>query len=153
MRVLTALSTAADGPNHSQICRSVMRRIAEDLIARYRIKTPSPLASIETLSGGNVQRVVLARELSEDVRLLVAQNPCFGLDASAAAEIRGQLLSARDRGAAILLISEDLDEVMELSDRILVISGGKIVHEVGRDEADRYEIGRHMTQAIGPAAA
>jgi simple sugar transport system ATP-binding protein len=133
--------------------RSVMRRIAEDLIARYRIKTPSPFASIETLSGGNVQRVVLARELSEDVRLLVAQNPCFGLDASAAAEIRGQLLSARDRGAAILLISEDLDEVMELSDRILVISGGKIVHEVGRDEADRYEIGRHMTQAIGTDAA
>jgi general nucleoside transport system ATP-binding protein len=130
--------------------RGVMRRIADELIARYQIKTPSPFASIENLSGGNVQRVVLARELSEDVRLLVAQNPCFGLDAAAAAEIRGQLLAARDRGAAILLISEDLDEVLDLSDRILVISAGKIVYEIGRQEADRYEIGRHMTEAIQP---
>src|SRR5690606_20459169 len=97
--------------------RSVMRRLATDLIERYRIKTPSPAARIDNLSGGNVQRVVLARELSRDVRLLIAQNPCFGLDAAAADEIRGQMTAARNRGAAILLISEDLDEILELSDR------------------------------------
>ena len=76
-----------------------------------------------------MQRTVLARELSEDVRLLVLQNPCFGLDAAAAAEIRRQIGAARNRGVAVLLVSEDLDEVLELSDRILVMSGGRIVYE------------------------
>jgi len=133
--------------------RSVMRRLATDLIERYRIKTPSPAARIDNLSGGNVQRAVLARELSRDVRLLIAQNPCFGLDAAAADEIRGQMTAARNRGAAILLISEDLDEILELSDRILVMSGGRIVYEVSRDAADRYEIGRHMAEGRKDHAA
>ncbi|MEM1346862.1 MAG: ABC transporter ATP-binding protein, partial [Pseudomonadota bacterium] len=135
---------AASGP---WLNRRAMRRLAEGLIARYRVRSAGPDAPLHTLSGGNVQRTVLARELSEDVRLLVAQNPCFGLDASAAAEIRAQILEARNRGAAILLISEDLDETLALSDRILVISGGRIVHETPAAKANRYEIGRHMAEA------
>ncbi|MEM1300075.1 MAG: ABC transporter ATP-binding protein [Pseudomonadota bacterium] len=135
---------AAKGP---WLARGAMRRIATDLIARYRIRTAGPHVPLHTLSGGNVQRTVLARELSEDVRLLVAQNPCFGLDASAAAEIRAQIIEARNRGAAILLISEDLDEILELSDRILVMSAGQIVYEGDGANADRYEIGRHMAEA------
>ncbi|MEO0821298.1 MAG: ABC transporter ATP-binding protein [Pseudomonadota bacterium] len=127
--------------------RRAMRQLAEELIARYRVRSAGPEAPLHTLSGGNVQRTVLARELSEAVRLLIAQNPCFGLDASAAAEIRAQILEARNRGAAILLISEDLDETLALSDRILVMSGGRIVHETPAAEADRYEIGRHMADA------
>jgi len=128
------------------VSRGAMRRKARDLIARYKIRTPGPDAALETLSGGNVQRTVLARELAGSVKLLVAQNPCFGLDASAAAEIRSQLIEARNCGAAILLISEDLDEVLQLSDRVLVMSSGRIVYETPGARADRYEIGRHMTE-------
>ena len=137
---------------HGWLRRRVLRDWAEDLIGRYRIRTASPLARIDSLSGGNVQRTVLARELSEDVRLLVLQNPCFGLDAAAAAEIRRQIGAARQRGVAVLLVSEDLDEVLELSDRVLVMSGGRMVYEVDRRDADRYEIGRHMAHsaAAGP---
>ena len=84
---------------------------------------------METLSGGNVQRTVLARELSREVRLLIMQNSCFGLDVAAAAEIRRQIVRSRNSGAAVLLISEDLDEVLELSDRVLVMAGGRITYE------------------------
>ena len=138
---------------HGWLRRGTLRRFAEELIARYRIRTSSPLARIDSLSGGNVQRTVLARELSEDVRLLILQNPCFGLDAAAAAEIRNRIANARDRGVAVLLVSEDLDEVLELADRIVVMSGGRIVHEVDRAHADRYELGRHMARTSEAEAA
>ena len=129
--------------------RRALRQFAQALIARYGIRAASPSARMETLSGGNVQRTVLARELSREVRLLIMQNPCFGLDVAAAAEIRRQIVRARNSGAAVLLISEDLDEVLELADRVLVMAGGRITYETERASADRYEVGRHMTQ--GPA--
>jgi ABC-type uncharacterized transport system ATPase subunit len=121
-----------------------MRRRARDLIARFGVKTASAEAPIATLSGGNVQRAVLARELTDPVELLVVANPCFGLDFTAVAEIRARILAARNAGAAVLLISEDLDEILELSDRIVVMSDGRIVHAVSRAEADARSIGRHM---------
>ena len=124
--------------------RSAFRRAAEDLIARYRVKTPSPDAPIGTLSGGNVQRAVLARELSGEVDVLVAANPVFGLDFAAVADIHAQIMAARNRGAAVLLVSEDLDELLELSDRLLVMFEGRIVHETTPAEADRNVIGRYM---------
>src|SRR5260370_31441352 len=96
-----------------------------------------PSAPIRTLSGGNIQRAVLARELDEGVEVLVVANPCFGLDFKAVSEIRSRIMQARNRGAAVLLISEDLDEVLELADRVLVISGGKIVYETSNEQADR----------------
>jgi simple sugar transport system ATP-binding protein len=126
--------------------RRALRPFAEALIERYGIRAGSPGARLETLSGGNIQRTVLARELSRPVRLLIMQNPCFGLDVAAAAEIRRQIVRARDGGAAVLLISEDLDEILELSDRVLVMAGGHITYETERAGADRYEIGRHMTE-------
>ena len=126
--------------------RRAMRPFAEDLIRRYGIRTASLFARLDTLSGGNIQRTVLARELSRDVRLLIMQNPCVGLDAAAVAEIRSQIMRARERGAAILLISEDLDEILDLSDRVLVMAAGRISYETDRASADRYEIGRHMAQ-------
>jgi general nucleoside transport system ATP-binding protein len=124
--------------------RRAMRHRAVELIGRYRIRPPSPAARIGHLSGGNIQRAVLARELGEGVEVLVAANPCFGLDFTAVAEIRSQIMEARNRGAAVLLVSEDLDEILELADRILVISDGRIVHETTSKEADRHVIGRHM---------
>ncbi len=87
---------------------------------------------------------VLARELGDEVKLLVVANPCFGLDFAATSLIRGQIVDARNQGTAVLLISEDLDEVLELSDRVLVMSEGKIVYETPIEAADRHEIGHHM---------
>ncbi|HLK89838.1 MAG TPA: ABC transporter ATP-binding protein [Polyangia bacterium] len=121
-----------------------LRKRAQSLIVEYGIRTPGPDAPIGSLSGGNVQRAVLARELSDDVALLVASNPCFGLDFAAVAEIRSRLMEARNRGAAVLLISADLDEIFALSDRIVVISEGRAVHETPIGQADLGVIGRHM---------
>ncbi|MBF0373853.1 MAG: ABC transporter ATP-binding protein [Alphaproteobacteria bacterium] len=124
--------------------RDRIARAARGLIERYRVKTASPDAPIASLSGGNVQRAVLARELCGDVAILIAANPVFGLDFAAVADIHGQIVEARNRGVATLLVSEDLDELLELADRILVMSNGRIVHETHRDQADRTTIGRRM---------
>lgn len=121
-----------------------MRANAKMLVERFSVKTASIESPIATLSGGNVQRAVLARELTGEVDLLVVANPCFGLDFSAVAEIRNRIVTARNGGAAVLLISEDLDEVLELSDRILVMSEGRIVYETPGEKADVAVIGQHM---------
>jgi simple sugar transport system ATP-binding protein len=121
-----------------------MREKARELIARYRVKTQSPESAIADLSGGNVQRAVLARELSSDVDVLIVANPCFGLDFASVAEIRGQIMEQRNRGAAVLLVSEDLDEILELADRVAVMSGGAINYVAPIGETDRTTIGKHM---------
>jgi general nucleoside transport system ATP-binding protein len=128
--------------------RRALRPFARDLIARYGIRVGSASEPLQTLSGGNIQRTVLARELARPVRLLIMQNPCFGLDVAAATEIRRQIMRVRNDGVAVLLISEDLDEVLELSDRVLVMAGGGVSYETDRANADRYVIGRHMTQGL-----
>jgi ABC-type uncharacterized transport system ATPase subunit len=129
-------------------------RRAKDVIAEYGIRTRGPEAPIGTLSGGNVQRAVLARELGGDVAVLIAANPCMGLDFKAVAEIHRRLREARDRGAAVLLVSADLDEVLALCDRVLVMSEGRFVHETTPEEADVHVIGKHMAghgEAAQPA--
>ena len=123
------------------------RRVAQrarELIGEYGVKTQGEGSAIRTLSGGNVQRAVLARELSGAARLLLVANPVFGLDFAAVAEIHARLMAARNAGAAVLLISEDLDELLELSDRIVVLSEGRIVHETPAVDADRRTLGAHM---------
>ena len=126
------------------LSREPMRAKARDLIDRYNVKTPSTETQIRDLSGGNVQRAVLARELSEDVDVLIVANPCFGLDFASVADIRAQIMEQRNRGAAVLLVSEDLDEILELSDRIAVMSGGKVAYLTPGAGADRTTIGRYM---------
>jgi simple sugar transport system ATP-binding protein len=121
-----------------------MRRNAVRLIDGYGVRTTGPDQPIGDLSGGNVQRSVLARELDEALDILVVANPCFGLDFHAVADIRGRLLAARNAGAAVLLLSEDLDEILELSDRIAVLSGGRLVHETTPATADLTAIGEAM---------
>jgi general nucleoside transport system ATP-binding protein len=113
-------------------------------IENFKVKTQGPHAAISTLSGGNVQRAVLARELSAPLSLLIAVNPVFGLDFAAVREIHERILLARNNGAAVLLVSEDLDELLELSDRIVVMSEGKLVYETPTDAADQRVIGRYM---------
>lgn len=124
--------------------RGRMAEQAGKRVEEYKIKTASLSSSIASLSGGNVQRAVLARELSGTVDLLIIANPCFGLDFSAVAEIRARIMAARNNGTAILLISEDLDEILELSDRVMVMSEGQIVYETPTAAAAITEIGKHM---------
>jgi simple sugar transport system ATP-binding protein len=126
------------------LARGPLRAQAERWIAEFRVQTEGPDAPMATLSGGNVQRAVLARELSEQVAVLVAANPVFGLDFAAVAEIHGRIQAARDAGAAVLLVSEDLDELLALSDRIAVIFDGRLVHETPTARADVDVIGASM---------
>ncbi len=91
-----------------------------------------------------MQRAVLARELSGDVDVLIVANPCFGLDFASVAEIRAQIMDQRNRGAAVLLVSEDLDEILELADRVAVMSEGRITYVAPVAETDRVTIGHHM---------
>lgn len=121
-----------------------MQRLAAELVSAFKVKTASLDSPVQSLSGGNVQRLVLARELTGEVDLLLIANPCFGLDFSAVAEIRARIMAARNSGTAVLLISEDLDEVLELADRVLVMSEGRIAHETPIEAASIAEIGRHM---------
>ena len=121
-----------------------MRQKARELIASYRVKTPSTEEPIENLSGGNVQRAILARELSSKVDILIVANPCFGLDFASVAEIRAQIMDQRNRGAAVLLVSEDLDEILELADTVAVMSEGKITYTSPMDQTDRATIGHAM---------
>lgn len=122
-----------------------IREMAVGLISTFKIKTPTPETPVGNLSGGNVQRTVLARELhSDNIKLLIAANPCFGLDFAAVDYIHGQILDARNRGVAVLLVSEDLDELLKLSDRILVISGGTFAYESKIETADFAKIGQAM---------
>jgi len=129
----------------SLLDRAAVVRLGRDLIARFSVRPPLPDAPIGELSGGNVQRAILARELSNGkVRVLVAANPCFGLDFKAVDFIHERPRETRNQGGAVLLVSEDLDELLELADRILVMSGGRIVHETTPEAADTAVIGRQM---------
>src|SRR5262249_42958379 len=92
----------------------------------------------------NVQRAVLARELGQAVDVLIVANPVFGLDFASVADIHARLMAARDAGAAVLLVSEDLDELLELADRIAVIAQGRLVFETPAEAAERAVLGRHM---------
>jgi ABC-type uncharacterized transport system ATPase subunit len=122
-----------------------IRETAKELIQAFSVKTPSPETPISHLSGGNVQRAVLARELSSsEIKVLIAANPCFGLDFAAVEFIHQQILAARNRGVAVLLVSEDLDELLKLADRLLVISEGKLVYESAIASADMTTIGQKM---------
>jgi general nucleoside transport system ATP-binding protein len=122
-----------------------IRNAAQELIQQFSVKTPSPETPVQNLSGGNVQRTVLARELSANhINLLIAANPCFGLDFAAVEFIHSQIVEARNRGVAVLLVSEDLDELLELSDRIIVISEGKFAYESPIASADFTAIAHAM---------
>ncbi|MFT7501667.1 MAG: ABC-type uncharacterized transport system ATPase subunit [Gammaproteobacteria bacterium] len=125
--------------------RSAIEERCEGLTAEYRVKTPNIDAPTKNLSGGNIQKVVIAREFSCNADVLVVAQPTRGVDIGAAEYIHERLLQQRSDGAAILLISEDLDEVMELSDRIIVLLEGEIMGEVTRADFNVNDIGLLMS--------
>ncbi|ABM79973.1 ABC transporter ATP-binding protein [Hyperthermus butylicus] len=108
------------------------RRLTEKIVEDMEVKTPGLDASVEALSGGNMQRFILGRELAKKPRLIVAMNPTAGLDFDATRRVRRLIARAADEGAAVLLVSEDLEELFELADRIAVMSAGRIVCECSK---------------------
>ena len=123
---------------------ATVRRYAADLIQRFDIRAPGPRVRARTLSGGNQQKVVLAREVAENPDLLVAMQPTRGLDVGATEYVQRTLLTQRDRGAAILYISTELEEVLNMSDRIMVLSQGEIVGTLDAATATSETVGLLM---------
>jgi general nucleoside transport system ATP-binding protein len=119
-------------------------RVSEGAVAAYDIATPSTGTPARLLSGGNVQKVILARELDRDPGVVVAVHPTYGLDVAATSQTHERLLAAAGRGAAVLLVSEDLDEVLSLSDRVAVLAGGRVVATMAAADADPEALGLAM---------
>jgi ABC-type uncharacterized transport system ATPase subunit len=119
-------------------------RHADELIAQFHVKTPSRDTLAKNLSGGNIQKVVLAREIYRTPRVIIAAQPTRGLDIGATEYVREQLLVQRRKGVAVMLISEDLDEILALSDRIAVLYEGQVMDIVPRDEATPERLGLLM---------
>lgn len=114
------------------------------LVKQFDVRTPSPFVTVSKLSGGNQQKVIVARELSRPVKLLVANQPTRGLDVGSIEYIHSQIVSIRDQGAAVLLVSAELDEIMALSDRIAVMYRGEIVEVVQAGSVTKAELGLMM---------
>jgi simple sugar transport system ATP-binding protein len=120
------------------------RERTEALLKAYDVRPPDPKVPLQALSGGNQQKVVVARELDAAPKLLVVVQPTRGLDIGAVAQVQSKLREARDRGAGVLLVSLDLEEVLALADRIYVFFEGRITGTFSRPEFDEREIGRRM---------
>ena len=136
------------------IDREAMIKKTDKLIKRFSIETPSPLAPVRSLSGGNRQKVVVARELSRqppkgEQLLLIAENPTFGLDVATTQFVRQELLKMRTAGAAVLLVSSDLTEIMTLSDMVAVMYKGEIIGILDTDSATRESVGLLMGGVVG----
>jgi simple sugar transport system ATP-binding protein len=121
-----------------------IEKYAEELIQQFDIRTPSAFVSAGTLSGGNQQKVIVARELGRKIRLMIANQPTRGLDVGSIEYIHRRTIEMRDKGVAVLLVSAELDEIMSLSDRIAVMYHGKIVAMMDASEATREELGLLM---------
>jgi len=124
--------------------RAAIRRFATDQIARFDIRTSGPDARTGTLSGGNLQKALLAREIAHDPKILLAAQPTRGIDVGATEFIHGQFLDLRSRGGAVLVISEDLEELFQLSDRIAIMYGGRILADLPVAEATVERVGLFM---------
>jgi len=117
---------------------------AEELVEKFDIRTPSIFTTLSSLSGGNQQKVIVAREFSRPIKLLIAAQPTRGLDVGSIEYIHNRLIEKRDEGCAVLLVSTELDEILQLSDRIAVMYRGRIVATVNAAEVTKEQIGLFM---------
>lgn len=131
----------------------VIQQRANQLIAEFDVRTPSAVTSAGSLSGGNQQKVIVAREFSRPIKLLVASQPTRGLDVGSVEYIHGRILEKRDQGCAVLLVSPELDEIMALSDRIAVMYRGKIIDILPGDQVTKEDVGLLMAGIVSPTAA
>jgi simple sugar transport system ATP-binding protein len=124
-----------------------IRKFVIDIIKRYKIACQSPDVSVDSLSGGNIQKVVLARELSSEPKIIIAEQPTRGVDVGATEFIRNELLASRDAGNTVFLISSDLNEILGLSDSLIVLYEGEIVaffpdaSKINEEDLGRYMLG------------
>ncbi len=123
------------------------------LVESFDVRTPSLRSPVRLMSGGNIQKLLLARELSSEPRVLIAEQPTAGLDVGATEAIHKILLEQRARGVGILLVSEDLDELLTIADRIAVLYEGRVMGVVDAHEADRERLGLMMAGTTQPDAA
>ncbi|MEX2009353.1 MAG: ATP-binding cassette domain-containing protein, partial [Dongiaceae bacterium] len=126
------------------LSRGAARRHAERIVAEFDVRCPSPDAPVRSLSGGNMQKLILGRVLSQDPGLILANQPTRGLDVGAVAYVHERLLAARAAGAGVLLISDDLDEILALADRIAVIHRGRLSAPLPRETVTIRGIGLMM---------
>lgn len=127
------------------IDRRKLAHEARDIIDRYHVKANGPHAAAKSLSGGNLQKFIMGREIEAQPTLLIVSQPTWGVDVGAAAQIRGELLKLRDAGCAVLVVSEELDELFEISDRLQVIAKGQLSPSVPRAQATVAQIGQWMS--------
>ncbi|MBL8334061.1 MAG: ATP-binding cassette domain-containing protein, partial [Rubrivivax sp.] len=122
-----------------------VRRLAEHVINRFQVKAGGSGAAARSLSGGNLQKFIVGREIDARPRLLIVAQPTWGVDVGAAALIRGELLALRDAGCALLVVSEELDELFEISDRLIVIAQGRVSPSVPIADASVERVGEWMS--------
>jgi simple sugar transport system ATP-binding protein len=118
---------------------------ARAIIERFHVKAGGPHAAAKSLSGGNLQKFIVGREIDAQPRLLIVSQPTWGVDVGAAAQIRGEILALRDAGCAVLVLSEELDELFEICDRLHVVAKGRLSPSVPRAEATVERIGEWMS--------
>jgi general nucleoside transport system ATP-binding protein len=146
--LLTRTETVSRG---GWIATAGVQRLAQDLISRFNVKAGGPGALAKSLSGGNLQKFIVGREIAANPKLLIVSQPTWGVDVGAAAQIRGELLALRDAGCALLVVSEELDELFEISDRLIVIAKGRLSPSVPVGEATVERIGEWMSGLWAPA--
>jgi simple sugar transport system ATP-binding protein len=122
-----------------------LRAQAQGIIARFNVKAGGPDAAAKSLSGGNLQKFIVGREIDANPKLLIVSQPTWGVDVGAAAQIRGEILALRDAGCAVLVVSEELDELFEICDRLHVIAKGRLSPSVERAQASVAQIGEWMS--------
>ena len=125
---------------------------AARLITRFKVKANGPGAAARSLSGGNLQKFIVGREIDANPRLLIVSQPTWGVDVGAAAQIRGEILALRDAGCAVLVVSEELDELFEVCDRMHVIARGRLSPSLPTAQASVEQIGEWMSGLWQPAA-
>jgi simple sugar transport system ATP-binding protein len=124
---------------------ATLKTQAEAIIARYQVKAGGAHALAQSLSGGNLQKFIVGREIDAAPKLLIVSQPTWGVDVGASAQIRGALLALRDAGCAVLVVSEELDELFELSDRMHVMAQGRLSPSISRADATVALIGSWMS--------
>lgn len=140
--LLTRRDSVGPGP---LLRRAPLQKLAARVMLRFGVKARGPDAPARSLSGGNLQKYVVGREIDASPKLLIVSQPTWGVDVGAAAQIRAELLALRDAGSAVLVVSEELDELMELSDALVVMAGGRVSPRIPRAQATRSLVGEWMS--------
>jgi ABC-type uncharacterized transport system ATPase subunit len=130
-----------------------LQQQAAHIIRRFNVKAGGPDAAAKSLSGGNLQKFIVGREIDADPKLLIVSQPTWGVDVGAAAQIRGEILALRDAGCAVLVVSEELEELFEICDRLHVIAKGRLSPSIDRSQASVTQIGEWMSGLWDPVPA